>query len=104
MYDNIKAKIIKDGEFSNIFTCNASVRQGENLSPLLFPIFLNDLEEFFIENGCPGLSNISSKLENDLHIFSKLNVLLYADETILLADTADELQKQLTNFYEYANR
>ena len=44
MYTNIKSCISHNGFKSNFFTSNAGVRQGENLSPILFALFLNDLE------------------------------------------------------------
>lgn len=47
MYNNIKSCVSKNSELSNFFTSNIGVRQGENLSPLLFSIYLNDLHNFF---------------------------------------------------------
>ena len=44
MYKDIKSCIFNNGEKSPFFACKNGVRQGENLSPLLFSIFLNDLE------------------------------------------------------------
>jgi len=40
MYNGIKLLIDKDGNLSNTFPCNIGIRQGENLSPLLFAIYL----------------------------------------------------------------
>jgi len=51
MYSNIKSCIFLNGEKSPFFGCNCGVRQGENLSPVLFSLFLNDLEAFLVNRG-----------------------------------------------------
>ena len=60
MYENIKSCVRVDDEISGFFVSEIGVRQGENLSPFLFSIFLSDLEDFFVENGISGLSKITS--------------------------------------------
>jgi hypothetical protein len=47
MYNGIKAQIKFNGDLSETFSCQLGVRQGENLSPFLFSMYLNDLESFF---------------------------------------------------------
>ena len=55
MYANIKSGIKnKDGVYP-FFECCTGVRQGENLSPFLFLIFLNDLEHYFNSEHAPGI-------------------------------------------------
>ena len=44
MYQNIKSCISHNGQQSAYFQCFRGVRQGENLSPILFAIFLNDCD------------------------------------------------------------
>ena len=44
LYQKIKSCISLNNEKSEFFNCEIGVRQGENLSPLLFAIFLNDLK------------------------------------------------------------
>ena len=70
------------------------VRQGECLSPLLFSMFLNDIEDHFILHGYHGI-DIS---------FTKLFLLLYADDIVILADTAEELQNGFDILYEYCKK
>ena len=77
------------------------MRQGENLSPLLFSLFLNDMETYLFDKQNQGVSgNIET---DDFVTFFKLIVLLYADDTIILADNADALQTALNDFYDYCN-
>ena len=81
------------------FESYVGLRQGENLSPVLFSIFLNDLEPFLEEKNVTG---IEFELENDdLFFFIRFVVLLYADDTAIVCESPDEFQSALNNFVEY---
>ena len=43
MYNDIKSCVAVNGEFSDFFQSCRGVRQGENLSPILFSIFFKRL-------------------------------------------------------------
>ena len=45
LYQNIKSRIVSSGKASNYFDCNNGVRQGENIYPFLFSLYLNDSEK-----------------------------------------------------------
>ena len=47
MYKTAKECASSDGRISDTCPCLVGVRQGENLSPLLFSIYLGDLQLFF---------------------------------------------------------
>jgi hypothetical protein len=85
------------------FDCANGVRQRENLSPFLFPLFLNDIDTFLENENITRLQTISDEIENNLNIYLKLFMLLYAEDTALLAETANDLQAQLDAFYEYCS-
>jgi hypothetical protein len=61
------------------------VRQGGNLLPFLFAMFLNDLQMFFENASLNGLGRVSNCIEDKLNIYLKLFALLYADDTVLMA-------------------
>ena len=46
LYNNAKSCVRLNNKMSTHFDCNIGVRQGDNLSPLLFAIYLNDFEFF----------------------------------------------------------
>ena len=103
MYQGIKSRIVCDGQQSDYFVCNNGLRQGENLSPFLFSLYLNDLEDFMNMNNAHGLDSISADMETDFNLYIKLFILLYADDTILFSESKEDLQLQLDIFHEYCS-
>ena len=66
MYKGIKSKICINGFSSDLFTCNVGVRQGESLSPFLFSLYINDLEDYLLDKNVTGLSTITEGIEKEL--------------------------------------
>ena len=110
MYQDTKACIKLNNKLSNSFVCNIGVRQGDNLSPLLFALFVNDFEMHLSRshsyNGLNSLNNLFSDatLDDDLEIFLKLYILLYADDTIVMAESEIELQEALNEVSDYCDQ
>ena len=105
LYANAKSCVKHNGKLSDSFACNVGVRQGENLSPLLFAIYLNDFE-MFLSNKYKGLDSFSHEAskylsDDDVEMFLRLYVLLYADDTIVMAESPKELQKGLNAVFDY---
>ena len=99
MYDDIKSCISVNNESSGFFINNCGVRQGDNLSPVLFSVFLNDLEEHLMVDGVNGINIECSN--NLITVYFQIYALLYADDTLILGDSAESFQKSLDSFYNY---
>ena len=104
MYQNIKSCVRYHNQTSNFFPCLTGVRRGENVSPFLFGIFLNDLEDFMkCLEGMP-LECIKENCLNNLTVFLEVFVLLYADDTVIFAETSEGLQRNLDIFGTYCDQ
>ena len=86
-----------------LYPCDIRVRHGENLSPLLFSIYLNDLQFLSQSGNVNGVTCFSYTIEESAHILLKLFVMLYADDTFILAETADDRQNALTQYALYCD-
>ena len=100
MYANIKSCVSNDGMMSDIFSSAVGVRQGENLSPIIFALFVNDLQIFFELNDYRG---IDIYFDASIDMYFKIMKLLYADDTVILAETTLDLQHSLNCLYEYSS-
>ena len=108
MYAKAKSCIKKDNFISGYFPSNIGVRQGDNLSPLLFALFINDFKQNIANTyGYHGLNIADScypTLNDNSIILIKMFVLLYADDTIVLAENEYQLQTALDNVHQYCTR
>ena len=81
MYENVKSKVKINNRLSESFSCMTGVRQSECVSPFLFAMYLNDIEQEFITKDADGVDTG----------FFKLFHLLYADDIVICSETAEGL-------------
>ena len=85
LYENVIAKFKSNERWSRDIKCNIEVKQGCPLSPTLFGIYIDKLEDCLEEAGCAGtfLAGIV------------IILLLYANDIVLLARDPYDLDKKL---------
>ena len=84
MYSKVKACVKGCKSFSDYFECSIGLKQGEVLSPILFSLFLEDLEVFLSDsNGGVQIEEMSFIL------------MLFADDMVILGRNRDDLQRSL---------
>jgi hypothetical protein len=85
MYENVITKFKNTEGWSNEINCNIGVKQGCPLSPTLFGIYIDKLEECLEKERCigPTLTGIF------------INIFLYADDIVLMERSPHDLENQL---------
>ena len=91
MLERNSRRVASQGSLSEEFTTFIGLPQGAVLSPLLYAIFINALA---LELNQLGLG---------VSVFDRrISVLLYADDIVLVADSAEDLQRMLNCANAYA--
>ena len=90
MYTDVKFSVKLEQGGTPAFSTSAGVKQGCALSPILFSLYINDLVNIFDDNCEPAL--LGEK---------KTNCLLYADDLVLMSESADGLQNSLNKLNAY---
>jgi len=93
MYGKASCRVTANNVLSSSFPCRKGVRQGCNLSPLLFSLYISDLESYLATNsaGNVTLANLKAQL------------LLFADDLVLVADSESGLQDSMDRLDEFCN-
>ena len=91
MYSTARSVVCYDGSTSWEFQCQKGVRQGCPLSPLLFSLFISDLEHYLMTKSA-GRIRIGDQ---------EVAIIMFADDLVLLADSSEGLQKSLSLIQEY---
>lgn len=98
-------------DWPGFFVSSNCVRHGENLSLILFSIFLNDLVDH-VSSKSQGLEIPSHSIQETLRddtveefldylLLIKLFPLLNADDTVVFAETEHEFQEALNAMQSY---
>lgn len=83
-YSESMSIVENDKEYSRIFTTSVGVKQGGPLSPRLFSLYIEDIIEIIEQ------TKIGIEIGN-----IKLDIILYADDMTLIANTKSGMQKLL---------
>ena len=91
MYHNVQLTVQCGNSISPFFCSRSGVRQGDNLSPTLFNLFISDIPALFDGCDAPEIGKV------------KLPCLLYADDLIIFSETQTGIQKALHNLEGYCD-
>jgi hypothetical protein len=92
MYSDARLHARLGGQQGDTFLSTRGVKQGDPLSPLLFGLFIDRLESYLEARAPTLVVKVTGRL---------LRAILYADDIVLLAESAQDLQALLVVLEEF---
>jgi hypothetical protein len=93
MSNNVYYCVKMKSGITNKIPSNVGVKQGCVLSPTLFNLYLADLPDIF-DDSCDPIMNFDTTL----------SCLMFADDIILMSESADGLQKCIDKLHSYCDK
>ena len=94
LYNQIKLGVKHMNSISDLFESDIGLLQGEICSPIMFSLFLNDIELHLQADINAGITI------DQLSIY----LLLFADDAVLISESAEGLQSSMNNLFEYCTK
>ena len=94
VYSKTNSSVQLQNGLTPAFPTTVGLKQGCNLSPILFTLFINDIGDIFDETSCEP-----AQLADIL-----VNRLLYADDLILVSESRYGLQNCLKKLQTYCDK
>ena len=94
LYNDVSLRVKCLTSLTDVFSCDIGLLQGEIMSPILFSLFLNDVEMQRSKGGNEGITIDQSSIY----------LLLFADDAVIFSETREGLQKSLDNFEIYCKK
>ena len=95
--NHITAGVRLSNGITDLFQSKIGVRQGCNLTPILFNLFINDIADS-VGNG-QNILYLPWKLNN-----ISINCLLYAEDLVFISESATGLQRCLNDLNSFCNK
>lgn len=93
LYVNALCSVKIHRQFTDVFPVKQGLNQGCGLSPALFSIYIDDFVAEINALHC-GI-----KFDN-----KEVSILLYADDVVLISESADDLQNMLNSLNNWCNK
>ena len=91
MYKEVRSCVRHLNTLSELFDCKIGLMQGEICSPLLFALFIADIENSLQENMNAGITL------DQLSLY----LVLFADDAVIFSDSPQGLQQSLNQLHQY---
>ena len=94
IYSNTTYSLIQNNKVTKPYINHEGIKQGDNLSTLLFNFYLNDIPQY-----------LNKQYTDPIHINdSKMNTMMFADDLLLLSTSANGLQNNINILTEYCEK